>query len=144
MEIPEILRSTRVHVAPDSYNLTSLTREDWRKLLEVPELSPRLTAPFMIFQDNHEVTLLLDDLDFEKIRDSVSTGRHERGFRMITFDIVLDFTVVGFISAIAKILADANISIVALSAFSRDHLLVKQQDLAKALLVLGEYVEELC
>ncbi|MCU0239050.1 MAG: ACT domain-containing protein [Pyrinomonadaceae bacterium] len=60
------------------------------------------------------------------------------------YDLVMDFNIVGFMATVAKILADANISIMALSAFSRDHLLIKQDDLAKALIVLGEYVEELC
>jgi hypothetical protein len=48
------------------------------------------------------------------------------------------------LAEVARILAEAEISIVALSAFSRDHILIKQNDLAKSLKVLGEYVEELC
>ena len=56
----------------------------------------------------------------------------------------MDFNVVGFLAEVSRILAESNISIYAVSAFSRDHLLIKQDDLAKALKVLGEYVEELC
>ena len=62
-----LLRKTRVEVAPETYTLISLRHEDWRKLLENPELSPRMTAPFMIFSDKWEVTLLLDDIDFQTI-----------------------------------------------------------------------------
>ena len=144
MDTLELLKKTRVEVAPDTYTLVSLSHENWRKLLENPELSPRMTAPFMIFQDNLEVTLLLDEIDYEKIRYSILSAKSKSGFRLLTFDIELDFTVVGFLALVAKFLADANISIIALSAFSRDHLLIKQNDLAKALLILGEYVEELC
>ena len=144
MDTLELLKKTRVEVAPDTYTLVSLSHENWRKLLENPELSPRMTAPFMIFQDNLEVTLLLDEIDYEKIRYSILSAKSQSGFRLLTFDIELDFTVVGFLAFVAKILADANISIIALSAFSRDHLLIKQNDLAKALIILGEYVEELC
>ena len=144
MDILDLFKKTRVEVAPDTYTLVSLSHENWRKLLENPELSPRMTAPFMIFQDKFEVTLLLDEIDFKKIRYSILSAKSQSGFRLLTFDIELDFTVVGFIALVAKILADANISIIALSAFSRDHLLIKQNDLAKALMILGEYVEELC
>ena len=144
MDTLELLKKTRVEVAPDTYTLVSLSHENWHKLLENPELSPRMTAPFMIFQDNLEVTLLLDEIDYEKIRYSILSAKSQSGFRLLTFDIELDFTVVGFLAFVAKILADANISIIALSAFSRDHLLIKQNDLAKALIILGEYVEELC
>jgi hypothetical protein len=140
----ELLGKTRVEVAPETYTLVSLKHEDWRKLLENPELSPRMTAPFMIFSDKWEVTLLLDDVDYQTIRHAVRDAKTQSGFRLLSFDIELDFSVVGFLAEVARILAEAEISIVALSAFSRDHILIKQNDLAKSLKVLGEYVEELC
>ena len=140
----ELLRRTRVEVAPETFNLVSLRREDWLKLLETPELSPRMSAPFMILSDNREVTLLLDEIDFGTIRHAVREAKTEGNFRLLSFDVELDFNVVGYFAEISRILAAADISIVALSAFSRDHILIKQNDLAKALKVLGEYVEELC
>lgn len=140
----ELLKKTRIEVAAETFTLTSLSHEDWLKLLENPELSPRMTAPFMIFKDKFETTLLLDETDFGTLRHAVRDAKIERNFRLLTFDIELDFTVVGFLAEIARILAEAEISIVALSAFSRDHLLIKQDDLAKALLVLGEYVDDIC
>lgn len=139
-----LLRKTRVEISPDSYTLIALSHEDWRKLLENSELSPRMTAPFMIFSDKYEVTMLLDEIDFGTMRHAVRDARVERGFRLLTFDIHLDFSVVGFLAEVSRILSEADISIVALSAFSRDHLLIKQEDLAKTLKTLSNYVEELC
>ncbi|MEP6900149.1 MAG: ACT domain-containing protein [Actinomycetota bacterium] len=144
MEISELLKKTRVEIAPETFTLVSLRHEDWLKLLGNPELSPRMTAPFMIFKDKFETTLLLDEIDFETLRYAIREAKTERNFRLLTFDLVMDFTVVGFLAEVTRILAEAEISIVALSAFSRDHLLVKQEDLAMALKVLGEYIEELC
>lgn len=144
MKSAEILRKTRIEVAPEIFALVSLRNEEWLKLLENPELSPRMTAPFMIFKDKWEVTLLLDETDFEAMRVGLREARIEKGFRLLSFDIELDFSVVGFLAFVSEKLAEAEISIVALSAFSRDHLLVKQEDLGKALKVLGEFVEELC
>ncbi len=129
---------------PETFALVSLRNEDWLKLLENPELSPRMTAPFMIFKDKWEVTLLLDETDFEAMRVGLREAKIEKGFRLLSFDVELDFSVVGFLAFVSQKLAEAGISIVALSAFSRDHLLVKQEDLGKALKVLGEFVEELC
>ena len=140
----EFLQKTRIEVAPETFNFISLRREDWLKLLENPELSPRMSAPFMIFSDKWEVTLLLDEVDFGTIRHAIRDAKIEGNFRLLSFDIELDFNVIGFFAEISRILANANISIIALSAFSRDHLLIKQEDLSKALKVLGEYVEELC
>lgn len=143
-KIEELLKKTRVEVASETFTLVSVRHEAWLQLLENPELSPRMTAPFMIFRDKYETTLLLDDIDFQTIRHAVRDGKIERNFRLLTFDVTLDFTIVGFLAEISRILAEAEISIVALSAFSRDHILIKQENLARALNVLGEYVDELC
>ncbi len=140
----EILRRTRVEVAPETFFLISLTHNDWLKLLENPELSPRMTAPFMIFRDKWEVTLLIDEIDFKTVSHAIRDAKTQGNFRLLSFDVELDFETIGFLAQISKILAEADISIVALSAFSRDHLLIKQNDLAKALKVLGNFVEELC
>lgn len=144
MNALELLKKTRIEVAPETFTLCSLRHEDWLKLLENPELSPRMTAPFMIFKDKFETTLLLDEIDFETLAFAIREAKTERNFRLLTFDLVMDFSVVGFLAEVSRILAEAEISIVALSAFSRDHILVKQADLARSLKVLGEYVEELC
>jgi hypothetical protein len=139
-----MLRKTRVEVAPETFTLVSVRHDDWMKLLENPELSPRMTASFMIFKDKFETTLLLDDTDFQTIRHAVRDAKTERNFRLLTFDIELDFSIVGFLAEITRILTEAEISIVALSAFSRDHLLIKQENLAKALKSLSEYVDDIC
>ena len=144
MKAEELLSKTRVEVAPETFSLVALQNEEWLRLLENPALSPRMTAPFMIFKDRWQVTLLLDETDFEAMRVGLRDARIERGFRLLSFDIELDFSVVGFLAFVSQKLAGAGISIVALSAFSRDHLLIKQSDLATALKVLGEFVEELC
>ena len=144
MEALQLLKKTRIEVAPETFTLVSVWHEDWTKLLENPELSPRMTAPFMIFKDKFETTLLLDETDFQTIRHAVRDAKIERNFRLLTFDVELDFAVVGFLAEIARILAEADISIVALSAFSRDHLLIKQEDLAQTLKALRGYVEDVC
>ena len=144
MEILDLLKKTRVETSPETFNLISLKHEDWLKLLENPELSPRMTAPFMIFRDQLETTLLLDEIDYATLRHAVRDAKTEKGFRLLTFDTVLDFNIYGFLAKVTEILAAAEIPIVALSAFSRDHLLIKQEYLSKALKTLGQYVDDLC
>lgn len=139
-----LLRRARVEVAPANYFLIGMRHEDWARLLENPELSPRNDAPFMLLRDQHEVTLLLDETDWRTMRHSARDARIEGGFRLLTFDIELEWNVVGFLARVTQILAEEGISCGALSAFSRDHLLIKQDDLAAALRVLGPHVAELC
>jgi hypothetical protein len=131
-------------VSPAIFYLIGIRHEDWARLLESPELSPRGSAPFMLLRDGHEVTLLLDETDWRTIRHALRDARVEGNFRLLTFDIELDWNVVGFLARVTEILAGAGVSCGALSAFSRDHLLIRQDDLGTALRVLGPHVAELC
>ncbi len=140
----ELLRRTKVEVLPGTFVLVGLRHADWARLLENPELSPRPDSVFMLLRDAHEVTLLLEDTDWRAMRHAARDARTEGGFRLVTLDIELQWDVVGYLARVTEILAAAGLSVGALSAFSRDHLLVKQDDLARALRALGPHVEELC
>jgi hypothetical protein len=142
--VSELLRETRVEVAPANYALVGLRHQDWTRLLENPELSPRADAPFMIFRDQREVTLLIEEDDWKRIRHAARDAKVEGGFRLVTLDIELSWNVVGYLAQVTNILAAAGLSVGALPSFSRDHLLIKQNDLGSALRVLGEHVGELC
>jgi uncharacterized protein len=140
----ELLRRTKVEVLPGTFVLVGLRHADWGRLLENPELSPRPDAVFMLLRDAHEVTLLLEEEDWRAMRHAARDARAEGDFRLVTLDIELAWNVVGYLARVTEILAAAGLSVGALSAFSRDHLLVKQDDLAAALRALGPHVEELC
>jgi len=45
-------------------------------------------------------------------------------YRLITFDLELDFNLFGFMAMVSQTLADAKVSILPIAAFSRDHILV--------------------
>lgn len=144
MNAKELLRSAKVEVAADTFAFVGMTREGLLGLLSDVSLSPRMSAPFMIFMDSHEVTLVLDEIDLANMRSGLNGSKIENGYRMLTFDIVLDVSVVGFMAEVSRILADAGVAMLALSAYSRDSLLIKQDDLAKALKVLGPFVDGVC
>jgi len=143
-EVSELLSRARVEVAPGEFVLVSLRHEDWNRLLENPELSPRAESNFMLLRDPFEVTLLLEEEDWRAMRHAARDARAEVGFRLVTLDIELPWNVVGFLARVTELLAGAGVAVGALSAFSRDHLLIRRDDLGKALRVLGEHVAELC
>ena len=142
--VSELLRETRVEVLPATFVLLGLSPENWTRVLQNPELSPGADSPFLIFRDGREVTLLLEQSDWDRIRHLVRDAKIERGFRLVTLEIELPWNVVGYLARITEILAASEIPVGALSSFSRDHLLIKQDDLGRALRVLGEHVKELC
>ena len=82
-----------------------------------------------IFNDKEEITVVVN----EQYLNSDWIVEVERGWRMLSFRITLQFELVGFLAVVAKALADAQVSIFALSAYSTDHLLVKDTDLPEAI-----------
>jgi hypothetical protein len=62
-------------------------------------------------------------------------------YRALTLDLDLDLGVVGYLAPAAERLAAAGISIVPQCAFLKDHLLVREADLAHALVLLQELID---
>ncbi len=82
-----------------------------------------------VFHDRQEITVVADE---QHLNDDWVIEA-ERGWRMLSFRVTLPFELVGFLAVIAQALADAQISIFALSAYSTDHLLIKNSDLPQAM-----------
>jgi hypothetical protein len=64
-------------------------------------------------------------------------ARAERGFRAFKVAGPLDFSLTGVLSGLLAPLADAGVSVFALSTFDTDYLLVRERQLAAARLALG-------
>lgn len=60
----------------------------------------------------------------------------EPGWRALVVDGVLDFSMVGVLARLSAALADAGVSIVALSTYDTDVLLVREERLAEAISAL--------
>jgi hypothetical protein len=94
-----------------------------------PKMSEKI---FAIIKDSNETTVVAEDTRGLNILEE------EKFFKIISFETKLPFGLVGFLAYIAKILADQNISIFTISAYSTDHILIKEKDLNKALKVLKD------
>ncbi len=94
----------------------------------VKALKP-LKDAFAVIQDGREITVIIEQskVDFESVIES------NRGWKILTFDAHLPFDLVGFLAKISGALAEEGISILALSSYSTDHILVKEENLDRAL-----------
>ncbi len=92
---------------------------------------------FAMIKDPNGITLILPESELDGINKILGC---EKGFRLITFDIVLPFDLVGFISKVTTALAESNVGVLVLSSYSTDHILVKEKDLEKALEVLRRVI----
>ena len=91
-------------------------------------------------RDKDEVTLLLSQEAVAQLPTSVAVLDVSPSYRLITFDIPLDWGVVGYLATVTSLLADAGISLFALSAFSRDHIFVAEADFDRAWGVLHAFI----
>lgn len=82
---------------------------------------------------DEELSLVCDTADVPE-----HTLGREDGWRAFRIRGVLDFSLTGVLSGISGILADNGIGIFAVSTFNTDYILVKEEDLGRALRALAE------
>lgn len=83
------------------------------------------------------ITRSPDELSLVCSETTVPEGiRCERSWRCLRVAGTLDFSLVGVIASLACPLAEAGISIFVISTFDTDYLLVKEQDLDRAIQAL--------
>ncbi|MBU2503589.1 MAG: ACT domain-containing protein [Nanoarchaeota archaeon] len=104
----------------------------WNEDFTIAKSKKIIEDSFASINDKNEITLVVEDskINPEDIIES------DKGWKLITFNMILDFSTVGFISKISSALAEANISIFVISSYSTDHVLIKKENLDKALIVL--------
>jgi hypothetical protein len=101
-----------------------------------------LVNALAVIKDDRETTCVIDE---SRLGSQKFLG-FEGDWRMITFDMVLPLSLVGFFAAVSGALADAGVNLFTLSAYTTDHVFVKGQKLetaVKALEKLGMSVRSL-
>ena len=85
------------------------------------------------------VTRTPDELTIVCREDDVPDEvQSEPGWRCLRVAGKLDFSLVGVIAKITTVLADAGVSVFAISTFDTDYFLVREMDLERALQALAE------
>jgi hypothetical protein len=104
------------------YRLVHLSPAD---LPAAASLLAKIGSPFCaLIADKDEITLLLSQPVWDSVGGRFPDHRISAPYRLITFDLPLDFALIGFMALVSAILAQARVSILAISAFERDHIFV--------------------
>lgn len=117
-------------------NLSTLPRS-----YAVCRLDPNGHIPYwaLLGEDFVSLTRTNTELSIVCLEENVpQETRAERGWRCIKVDGAFEFTVAGVHASLAVPLAEADISVLAIATFDTDHLLVKEEDLERALTVLAQ------
>ena len=97
-----------------------------------------VTAPFIqLIAEPDVLTLLLPQSDWRTLRPAFPHARVQAPFRVISFDLDLPSDLVGFLAVASRALADAGVPILAICGYSKDHILVREEHLERALVALA-------
>jgi uncharacterized protein len=130
---------TGLHVWPERYALVSLPVS---ATSEAGALLGRARCFAVLVLERDEVSVTVEA---ETWRASPLRARAvgEAGpYRAITLDVDIDLGVVGYLAPAAARLAEAGVSIVPQCAYRKDHLLVREGDLDRAVRVLEGFIAE--
>ena len=88
---------------------------------------------FFIGKTDEEISLVVPTASVPE-----KTTERDDGWQAFRIQGVLDFSLIGILSKISGLLADAQIGIFAVSTYNTDYILVKKENYEKALRVLAD------
>ena len=137
--IKKILAQTKIKENPNDYSIVFVDPSQRDKALNAVKSLP----PFISYTlTTDEVSLVMCTNDWIQMKKSFPGHKEEGPYRLITFDIILDLSIVGFLSVVSSALADSGVSVYAISTFLKDHILVKKEDVGKAVAVLNGLINK--
>lgn len=113
----------------------------WKETFIIIKSNKPYLNAFANVIDKNETTVIIEQSKYNE----ENVIEIEKDWKILTFDMFLPFGLVGFLAKISKVLADEKIPIFVISAYSTDHILVKEKNLKRAeekLKELGCIVEE--
>jgi len=138
-EMRKILAKTVIREHADDYSIVFIDpRYEGKARGLLRDLRPYSSVTYT----EDEVSVVIRASDWDKLKGNFPFSREESPYRLITFDIVLDLSMVGFLSVVSTALAEVGVSVYALSTFLKDHILVRKGDSEKAIDVLRGLVSD--
>lgn len=113
----------KLYLPETRFVIVSLGLDSYRTALETLAEASDFTS---LTRDKNEVTLIASEEEWARMAPSFPNAEVQPRRRMIAFDTVLDFAVVGFIAEISRALADAGISIINTSTYKTDIVFVDE------------------
>jgi hypothetical protein len=133
----EIWARTRLHVWPERFVLASLPLGRLADAAFFVAARPGAFAALVVERDEVSVTAALSSWNESPL---AAFARTSGPLRAITLDIDIDLDVCGYLAPAATLLGEAGVSIVPQCAFSKDHILVREEDVETAIGVLDDWI----
>ena len=89
---------------------------------------------FLVSQDKDEVTIVTEEGNLE----SVNYDSAEKWFKLIEIQVSAPFVATGFLAKVTGAIAAKNLNLLVVSTFSKDYILVREEEHEIALQALSE------
>lgn len=106
---------------------------DVHRLLSTMDLED-LQGTWFLSSTDEELSLVCEAVNRDLIIDTVQ--KSELNWRAIKVTGPLDFSLTGIVAGISQVLASAEVPVFVVSTFDTDYVLVKERNLAEALIAL--------
>lgn len=96
---------------------------------------------FMISTDSDEITVVTEERNL-KYLDLME--RNKENYALIALNVSLPFYSVGFLASVSNEIAKKEMDVLIVSTYSKDYIMVKEENLTKTLYILKELGFEAC
>lgn len=118
----EVVKSSKVQLLPKRYAVVKVEKLEF------------LDSHFLASKDDTETTVITT----EERLTTLKTLSEEKWFRLIEVAVSRPFNAPGFLAKITQCIAELGISIFVVSTFSKDYILLKEQDAEAGLQALAD------
>lgn len=123
--LEQVIASSSFSISSETYSIIQST-ESYEDAFAIVKLA-----------DNN-VTLVVKERDATYHIASKNIVSIDKGWKIVTIDAELPLDLVGFLATISQALADAHISIFAVSSYTTDHILVKEEQIDETISIFQE------
>lgn len=127
-DLAHLCQSLNARLHPGEYVFCTLSEQAYQSLS---------VLPVCLFREDEGVSVIL-----QRNQADARSLPYDLVWAWITCEVYSDLTAVGFLAAMTKVLAEAGISVNAVSAYYHDHLFVPVEHAHKAMDVLQQLQQE--
>ena len=132
--LKDILALRRWRARPERLVMAGLAPDQRPVVLRVLQ---GVAAPFaQLIVEPDVLTLVLPEMEWRRLSPAFPRARVQGPLRAISFDLDLPADLVGFLAEASRALAASGVPILAICGYTKDHLLVRADDLAAAMAAL--------
>jgi hypothetical protein len=113
---------------PDDY-LKNAKAYFWNESFAIIKSDCTHPDAFANITDKDEITVIIDQ---SKLGNNF-VPEYEKDWKILTLDVVLPMDTVGILARISGVLAERGISLMTISAYARDHFLIREEDMPVAI-----------